>query len=394
VPYHAGSGSNVRIVLGNSNIATYPEGGGHWSWFLQYPLGLKALGEDVLWLELLASSGDRARDLRLIHDFFQRLAAYELDQQCALLLFEGGTEFQPFERSEIFGRSREDLARFIRSADLLLNFCGSVRQPLLTLFRRRAFLDFDPGHLQVTALTWDYGLREHDILLTLGARIHAADCAIPTLGFKWRTFEPIAYMAMWQATPDPGPTAPFTSVTQWTWEELAWQGALISVSKRAAYLEYLELPRLAGRRFELAANIGEADPTCDRELLERHGWSLADPHRTSGSPADYQRYIQASRAEFMCAKPIHVAMKTGWFSDRSIAYLASGRPVLAQETGFSERLPTGLGLLAFRDLAEAVAGVAEIDGNYARHSRAARELAESSFDSRKCLHALLSACEP
>ena len=96
----------------------------------------------------------------------------------------------------------------------------------------------------------------------------------------------------------------------------------------------------------------------------------------------------------MCAKPIHVAMKTGWFSDRSTAYLASGRPVLAQETGFGERLPTGLGLLVFRDLAEVVAGVAEIDGNYARHSRAARELAESSFDSRKCLRALLSVCEP
>ena len=390
-----GTALSVRIVLGNSNLAKYPPGGGHWSWFLQYPLGLKSLGEDVLWLEMLASSGDRARDLRLIGDFFQRLATYDLDEQAALLLFEGDMQLQPFERSEVFGgRSREDLAQIIQSADLLLNFCGSVRLPLLTLFKRRAFLDFDPGHLQVTALTWDYGLREHDILLTIGSRIGALDCAIPTLGFKWCTFEPIAYLPMWRATPDPGPSAPFSSVTQWTWEELAWQGALISVSKRAAYLEYLELPRLAGRRFELAANIGEADPTCDRELLERHGWSLADPHRTSGSPADYQRYIQASRAEFMCAKPIHVAMKTGWFSDRSIAYLASGRPVLAQETGFSERLPTGLGLLAFRDLAEAVAGVAEIDGDYARHSRAARELAESSFDSRKCLRALLSACEP
>jgi len=384
----------VRIVLGNSNLAKYPHGGGHWSWFLQYPLGLKSLGDDVLWLELLGSSGDRSRDLHLIKNFFRRLAAYDLDQQGALLLFEGDLELQPFERSEVFGRSREDLVQVIQSADLLLNFCGSVRQPLLTLFKRRAFLDFDPGHLQVTASEWDYGLREHDVLLTIGSRIHALDCAIPTLGFKWRTFEPIAYLPMWQATPDPGPTAPFSSVTQWTWEELAWQGALISVSKRAAYLEYLELPRLAGRRFELAANIGEADPTRDRELLERHGWTVADPHRTSGSPADYQKYIQGSRAEFMCAKPIHVVMKTGWFSDRSIAYLASGRPVLAQETGFGERLPTGLGLLAFRDLAEAVAGVAEIDGNYARHSRAAREIAEASFDSRKCLRALLSACEP
>jgi hypothetical protein len=95
----------------------------------------------------------------------------------------------------------------------------------------------------------------------------------------------------------------------------------------------------------------------------------------------------------MCAKPIHVAMKTGWFSDRSIAYLASGRPVLAQETGFSERLPTGRGLLGFRDMREAVAGVAEIDGNYAQHSRAARELAEAFFDSRKCLTGLLAACD-
>ena len=95
----------------------------------------------------------------------------------------------------------------------------------------------------------------------------------------------------------------------------------------------------------------------------------------------------------MCAKPIHVAMKTGWFSDRSIAYLASGRPVLAQDTGFTERLPTGHGLLAFRDMREAQAGVAEIDGNYEKHRRAARQLAEAFFDSRKCLTALLAACD-
>jgi glycosyltransferase involved in cell wall biosynthesis len=96
----------------------------------------------------------------------------------------------------------------------------------------------------------------------------------------------------------------------------------------------------------------------------------------------------------MCPKPIHVQLKTGWFSDRSIAYLASGRPVVAEETGFSERIPTGVGLLSFRDIAEAAAGIAEIDSNYQRHSRAAREIAEAFFDTRKCLEALLSACEP
>src|SRR4030081_1996047 len=96
-----GTASNVRIVLGNSNIAKYPQGGGHWSWFLQYPLGLKSLGEDVFWLEMLGSRGDRSLDLRLIQDFFRRLVAYDLDQQCALLLFEGNLGFQPFERSEV-----------------------------------------------------------------------------------------------------------------------------------------------------------------------------------------------------------------------------------------------------------------------------------------------------
>lgn len=387
----------MRIVLGSSRVLNYPQGGGHWAWFLQYPFGLEALGHDVFWIEIMASSGDRGRDERLVRDFFQRLTPYGLDRECAVLLFngnaDGNVDVQPLEQCELFGRSRADLLEIIRSADLLLNFCCLVRPPLLSMFKRRVLLDFDPGHLQVSALSWDLPFREHDVLLTIGARLHAPDCTVPTLGLTWRTFEPLVYLPMWQPTPDPGPLAPFTSVTQWTWDELPWQGGLISVSKRAAYLEYVALPRLADRPFELAANIGTADPMRDRELLREHGWRVADPHRVSASPAQYQQYIRSSRAEFMCAKPIHVAMKTGWFSDRSIAYLASGRPVLAQETGFSERLPTGRGLLGFRDVREAVAGVAEIDGNYEKHSRAARELAEAFFDSRKCLTGLLAACD-
>ncbi len=383
----------MRIVLGSGRLVNYQQGGGHWAWFLQYPFGLKALGHDVFWIELMVSSGDRGQDERVIQDFFQRLAPYGLERECAVLLFngnaDGNVDVQPLEQCELFGRSRADLGEIIRSADLLLNFCCLVRPPLLSMFKRRVLLDFDPGHLQVSALGWDLAFHEHDVLLTIGARLHAPDCTVPTQGLTWRTFEPLIYLPMWQPAPDPGPRAAFTSVTQWTWDELVWQGGLISVSKRAAYLEYLDLPRLADRPFELAANIGAADPARDRNLLREHGWRVADPHRVSASPAQYQQYIRGSRAEFMCAKPIHVAMKTGWFSDRSIAYLASGRPVLAQETGFSERLPTGRGLLGFRDMREAVAGVAEIDGNYEKHCRAARELAEAFFDSRKRLTELL-----
>jgi hypothetical protein len=387
----------MRVVLGIRGLMGYQQGGGHWSWFLQYPFGLRALGHDVFWLELAASSGDRRRDKGLVLDFFQRLATYGLDRNCAVLIFNGNADenidVQRLQQSELFGASRPDLLETIRSADLLLNFCCSMRPPLLLMFKRRVLLDFDPGHLQVSALLWDLAFRDHHVLLTIGARLHAADSTVPTLGFRWRTFEPLVYLPMWQSARDPGPQAPFTSVTQWTWEELPWQGGLISVSKRAAYLSYLDVPRLAGRPFELAANISAADPTSDRQLLRAHGWRVADPHQVSASPAEYRDYIHGSRAEFMCAKPIHVAMKTGWFSDRSIAYLASGRPVLAQETGFSERLPTGRGLLGFSDLQEAVAGVAEIDGNYQKHGRAARDLAEAFFDSGKCLPRLLAACD-
>ncbi len=152
------------------------------------------------------------------------------------------------------------------------------------------------------------------------------------------------------------------------------------------------MPQRSRRAFELAANIHPEDSTGDRQLLLRHHWKLVHPHSIAGSPASYQQYIKRSRAELLCPKPIHRQLKSGWFSDRSAGYLASGRPVLAEDTGFSDHLPTGRGLLCFNDLEEAVAGVAEIDRNYSEHMRAARELAEEYFNSQKSLPAMLSAC--
>lgn len=383
----------MRITLGNSSLVSYQQGGGLWSWFLQYPLALKALGHDVLWLELMQSTGIRDHDTRLVRDFFTRLAIYGLERNCALLMFAEKLDTQPFEKSEALGRDQGEVREFIRSSDLLLNFCCAIRQPMLSMFPYRALLDCDPGHLQVSALTWDLNIPDHNVWLTLGGRINAPGCEVPKLGVEWRTFESCVYLPMWQAASDPGVRAPITSITQWTWEELPWKGGLVSVSKRAAYLKYRELPQLAGRPFELAANIGANDPVGDREQMRQCGWGLVEPHDVAATPAQYQEYIRGSRAEFMCPKPIHVTMRTGWFSERSIAYLASGRPVLAEETGFGERIPTGAGLIAFRNVDEALMGIAEIDGNYERHRRAARELAESIFDSRKCVTEMLSACE-
>jgi hypothetical protein len=134
------------------------------------------------------------------------------------------------------------------------------------------------------------------------------------------------------------------------------------------------------------------DSTGDRELLLANGWKLADPHEVAASPAAYADYIRRSRAEISCPKPIFRELKTGWLSDRSAAYLASGRPVLAEDTGLSDHLPTGEGLLVFRDLEEAVAGVAEIDAHYEHHCRAARMFAEEYLDSDRCLSKMLALC--
>jgi hypothetical protein len=381
----------LQIILADGSLALYPQGGGHWSVLLQYVLGLRNLGHDVIWLELLPSSGDPATDRRLIRRFFRRFHAYGAGARCALLCFD---EAPVLESARAYGLGTREIREVARSADLMWNFACGVRQPLLSLFKHPVLVDLDPGHLQVSALTWDLDIPAHRTFLTVGTKMHDADCAVPTLNVKWRPFLPFVYLPWWRVTPDPGPSAPFTSVTHWKWEELWWQERVLSVSKRDAYLRYVALPRRVSRAFELAANIHPDDRTGDRDVLRHHGWTLVHPYRVAASPPAYRRYIQRSRAEFSCPKPIHRDLRTGWFSDRSAAYLASGRPVLSEDTGFGDTLPTGRGLLAFRTLDEAAAAVEEIDIHYADHMQAARDLAETYLDSRRSLDAMLTACQP
>jgi hypothetical protein len=387
-----GARERIRIVLGNSSLAAYPQGGGHWSVFLQYLLGLGALGHDVLLLEVLTSTGDRAADERLASTFFARLREYGLEE-CGAILVHDKTSGPPTpENCRPHGKTRREIEEFSRTADLLWNFCCALRRPLLSLFRRRVLIDLDPGHLQVSALSCALDLHEHDVFLTVGSRINESDCEIPRLGLSWQPFTPFVYLPLWRTAPDPEPRAPFTSITHWTWEEI-WLGQrVLAVGKRAGYLRYLELPRKAPGPFELAVNLHPDDATGDRELLLRHGWRLVHPYDVAATPGEYRNYIARSRAEIQCPKPIFRELRTGWFSDRSACYLASGRPVLAEDTGLGGRFPTGNGLLAFRDLDELVAGVDEIDSHYERHSRAARAFAEEFLDSSRCLSAMIESC--
>lgn len=378
----------MRIVLANATVAKYPQGGGHWNWFLQYSLGLRELGHNVFWLEVVQATDDREHDLALIRSFLERIPAYGLDGR-AIVALAPKTPLGVLDEAEIYGGTARRILQLTREADLLWNFWFGLKAPLLNEFRRRAFIDVDPGHLQVCAATAEaFAIGDHDSYLTVGARIHQPDCGIPTLGYKWNSFKPFAYLPAYEIAADPGLRAPFTSITHWTWEELHFHKRVLSVSKRTAYMRYVNLPRYADRPFELSVDL----PPDDEVLLRSSGWEIVSPAQVARSPEQYREYIRRSRAEFLCPKPIHIDLKTGWFSDRSVAYLASGRPVLAEDTGFSENLPTGSGLIAFSDIDEALAGIAEIDGNYAKHRRAARKIAEEIFDSRKCLNAMLGAC--
>jgi len=357
--------------------------------FLQYLLGLRALGHEVFWLDRLQSSGDRVHDHQLMDRFFKRFERYGFRDCCAVVVYDKADDETNLDRADVRGVTKEKIREIAQSSDVLLNFCCCLRQPLLSLFKHRVLVDLDPGVLQACALEWDLCIHDHQIFLTVGSRMAIDGCRVPTLGVNWRSFAPFVYLPMWEPAADPGDSKPFSSVTEWTWHTISLHDELVSCSKRDAYLKYIELPQRTRVPFELAANIDPQDEIGDRELLRRNGWRLVHPHEVAHSPSFYQNYIRNSRAEIGCAKPIYTELKTGWFSDRSACYLASGRPVLAEDTGFGRTLPVGEGLVAFHTLDEAAAGTELIAHDYQKHSRAARAIAEEYFDSNKVLGRLI-----
>jgi hypothetical protein len=297
------------------------------------------------------------------------------------LLCEGGV------RS--LGLEREALLRRVRDADLLLNVNGFIDdEEVMSAARLRAFLDIDPGFGQM----WrELGLSDvfagHDAFVTIGENIGLPGCAIPTCGLDWITTPQPVVLEQW-----PIATANddrFTTVASWRgpFAPIEYGGETYGLRVHE-WRRFAELPKRSPQAFEVALDIDEADAG-DRALLRDNGWLLADPGDVAADPWAYRDYVQRSKAELMVAKNMYVRAWSGWFSDRSVCYLASGRPVLAQDTGFTQHYPTGEGLLAFTTLDEAVAGAEELGRDYGRHARGAREIAEACFDSRRVLSRLL-----
>jgi hypothetical protein len=377
-----------RITVAGS-IAQKPHQAGH-SWqFLQYLLGFRRLGWDVLFVDRLED--DLARDehgrpcapaasvnLRYLDALMRE---FELDGAWSAVL-DGGRHA---------GLERDRVLEHIRDSDLLLNVMGFLADDeLLGAARRRVFLDTDPGFGQMwRALGLADVFAGHDAHVTIGERIGRADCTIPTCGLDWITTPQPVLLDGWPVAPLPPRDDVFTTVGRWrgAYGPVDFEGHRYGLRVHE-FRRFAGLPRATGARFELALDIDAAE-TADLALLGDGGWRLVDPARAGGTPAGYRAFIEASSAEFMVAKGMYVDSASGWFSERSICYLASGRPVLAQDTGLGDLYPLGAGLLAFSTLDEAVAGVEAIRADPGRHARAARELAVEHFDSDKVLGRLL-----
>jgi hypothetical protein len=377
-----------KTVIIAGSLAQKPRTGGHTWQFLQYLLGFRRLGWEVLFLDRLEPDMcvdvhgqptplEQSVNLQYFLDVMQRFGL----QECYSLDFARG--------KQVIGRPRPQVLETVRRGAFLLNVMGFLEdQDILGAARRRVFLDTDPGFGQMWC---DLGLANlftgHDQYVTIAENIGQSDCTIPTCGLKWTTWRQPIVLDQWPAQPPVD--GAYTSIGAWRgpYGPVEFKGKIYGLRVHE-FRKFVTLARLAGRRFEVALDIHAAE-TKDLDALASNGWSVADPRQVACDPPRYRSYIQGSRGEFMATKGMYVDTRSGWFSERSICYLASGRPVLAQDTGLKNLYPVGEGLLTFTTLDEAVASIEAIERNYSRHARAARALAETHFDSDRVLSDLL-----
>ena len=278
------------------------------------------------------------------------------------------------------------------SADVLLNISGHLRCPeLLDRFDRRVLVDIDPGFTQI----WHAqglpgaGVDGHHAFATIGENIGRPGCPIPTGGLPWIPTRQPVVLGDWASEQALG-TAAFTTVASWrgAYGPVDHDGHRYGV-KAHEFRKLIDLPaRVPAARLEIALDIHAGDDA-DRTALLTHGWSLTDPTAASASPAAFRRYVHASAGEVSPAQGLYVATRSGWFSDRTARYLAAGRPAIVQDTGFTDTLPTGEGLLAFSDVDGAAHAVQAVLDDYPRHAAAARAVAQEHFAPERVLGDLL-----
>ena len=375
----------ATIVICTHNVLGASEWGGHLWVYLQYIESLRRLGCDVYWLEDLNSEKESKKVANPVGNLARKLDGFGLSDK--LIIFrkigEGGGGLSEIEFLSTTQAQGEVI--FAR-AELLLNFCYFLGPEILSRFRRTALVDIDPALLQFWISTGQIMVPPHDFYFTTGETVGVAGSLIPDCGLPWRRIRPPICLEQWPYAEVPCSEV-FTTVSNWSgYDWLLENGVLVENTKRVAFLPFKDLPRHTPQPLELALWILDEE---ERQLMQDHGWHIRNSGEVVGTPERYRSYIQQSRGEFSCAKPSCMKWQNAWISDRTLCYLASGRPVVVQDTGPSAILPNGLGMFRFSTIEEAVEALAVVNEDYPRQRRAAREFAEAYFDGRHILAGLL-----
>jgi len=368
----------------------YPLAGVTWQ-YLHYLLALRRLGWDVWYVE---------DSSRWVYDPTTGLETPDASANVARVAraldmhgFSGRWAFRgcyPGGRS--YGLEAHELDRLYREIDVMLNVCGA--QELRDEHRTaatRLYVETDPVASQVRVASGDQAmiatLEAHDVLFSFGENLGAPDCGVPVERFAWLPTRQPVVTELWAAE-RPSPSAPFTTVATWrnAGKDIELDGEMYYWSKDREFRKFLDLP---SHRPGVAVEVALGDEPDARDALHRHGWRVRDSADVSRDPETYRSYVQGSRGEFTVAKDQNIRLRSGWFSDRSACYLAAGRPVVTQDTGIGNVLPTGKGLFAFASLEDVVAAFDAIASDYDGHTRAAVELAHEYFEAERVVASLL-----
>jgi hypothetical protein len=376
--------SRKRIVVLHL-AGRYPLGGIGWQ-AIHYVLGLTRLGHDVYYVE---DSGAHPYDPRV--KSVVGSAAYSVAFLAEVMGRFGLADrwsYVDAVTSAHHGLSRERISDVFRDADALFNVCGAtqlteehLRCPI------RVYVETDPVFEQIRVAEGDrqaiLALEDHTHHFTYGENLGQPDSPIPLEKFAWRPTRPPVIPDLWSTPTDPAAER-FTTIATWknAGKDIHFRGETYVWSKHLNFLRVMDLPSRTRQALEMALEV--EDPAM-RDLLARNGWGLQEAFQVSRDLTTYQRYIHQSRGEFTVSKDLVTRTRSGWFSDRSVCYLAAGKPVVTQDTGFGKYVPAGVGLLAFEGVEEAAAAIDEVNRDYERHSREARRIALEYFGSDQVL---------
>jgi len=394
----------VTIFLGGGFAAKYLRGGGNFSVPLQWMLGLRRLKLDAFWLEHLPSEGNTREDERKIANFQRQLRAHGLAGRYCVLYHKTPASVHDLDAIRCIGMSKRELLDRLAGPNTLLNLSYSLHPPLLLKFERRIFCDLDPSEIIYWMTRMEIGQSTHHEFWTIGLKVNDPDCkllkmapsklpgmqtsSLPPNQIRWKTFYPLVDTKLYRSQPRPR-SPKFTTIGQWYWGgAVEVNGEFPDLSKKRAFEPYLDLPKLVPKaKFELAMHMAADDPDCAR--LRKHRWHVVDPHRLAATPAKYRRYLASALAEFTVIKGVDVNWRTGWLSDRAAAFLATGRPVITEDSGAGQYLPRESGFHFIADVEGTAAAVQDVMANWPRCSREARDCAVEIFDSVKNLQKIL-----